>query len=234
MSERPSGAASHSPRTLAKRRIYEQFARVGKALGSPTRLELLDLLSQGERSVEAIARETSLEIASASQHLRALSAARLVETRREGQRIFYRIADPSVVALFHAVRATAEAQLAELELVAQAYLEDDGDFEPIDGEELARRLREETVVLIDVRPPEEYAQGHIRGAINVPPGEIAEWSKAAPRRKPIIAYCRGPYCVYARDAVRTLRRKGLRARSLADGVNEWSAAGRPIVRGASS
>lgn len=227
MSERTPAAS----RAAAKRRIYEQFARIGKALGSPTRLELLDLLSQGERSVDALAREASLEIASCSQHLRALAAARLVETRREGQRIVYRLADPSVVALFHAVRATAEAQLAELDAVKKAYLEDEGDFEAIDRDELAKRLRDGAVVLIDVRPREEYAEGHIRGAIHVPPDEIDAWAREAPRRKEIVAYCRGPYCVYAREAVRTLRKEGLRARPLTDGVNEWRAAGKPIARG---
>ncbi|MBI3768656.1 MAG: metalloregulator ArsR/SmtB family transcription factor [Deltaproteobacteria bacterium] len=223
-------SGSAADRSAAKRRIYEQFARIGKALGSATRLELLDLLSQGERSVEALAREASLEMASASQHLRALAAARLVETRREGQRIVYRIADPSVVALFHAVRAAAKAQLAELDSVAQAYLQREDDFEPIDQSELARRLRDGTVVLIDVRPPEEFAQGHIRGAINVPPGDVSAWAAKAPRKKEIVAYCRGPYCVYSMDAARTLRAKGLRVRALPDGVNEWGAAGRPVAR----
>lgn len=211
-----------------KRRIYEQFARIGKALGSPTRLELLDLLSQGERSVDALAQQASLEMASASQHLRALAAARLVETRRDGQRVVYRIADPSVVALFHALRDTAEKQLAEVDSVARAYLGGDDDLEPIDRAELSQRLKDGSVVLIDVRPREEFAQGHIRGAVSVPPEKIAAWSEKAPRRKEIIAYCRGPYCVYALEAARALGARGLRVRRLSDGVAEWRAAGLPV------
>lgn len=223
---------SNPPRSARKRRIYEQFARIGKALGSSTRLELLDLLSQGERSVDALAREASLGIASTSQHLRALAAARLVETRREGQRVVYRIADPSVVGVFHALRAAAEAQLAELDSVARAYLEHADEFESIDQVELSQRLRDGSVVLLDVRPREEFVQGHIRGAVNVPPAEVAAWAAEAPRKKQVVAYCRGPYCVYALDAARTLRQKGLRVRTMADGVNEWRAAGRAIARGA--
>lgn len=231
MSEHPtSRTPSSQARHAKKRRIYEQFARVGKALGSPTRLELLDLLSQGERSVDALAQEASLEIASASQHLRALAAARLVETRRDGQRVVYRIADPSVVALYHALRDAAEAQLAEVGSVARAYLEGKDELEAIDRAELSRRLKDGSVVLIDVRPGEEFAQGHIRGAISVPLETVAAWAETAPRRKEIVAYCRGPYCVYALDAARQLEKRGLRVRRLIEGVPEWRAAGLPVSR----
>lgn len=216
----------------AKVRIYEQFARIGKALAAPARLELLDLLVQGERSVDALARETQLSVANASQHLQVLLAARLVDTRRDAQRIYYRIAASQVLDLWLAVRRTAEAQLAEMPGVAREYLGDPDDFQPIDREELARRLDAGTVVLIDVRPVEEFEQGHIAGAVSVPITEIKSWARDhAPRRKQIVAYCRGPYCVYARQAVAELRRQGRRAVHLGDGVAEWRTAGHRVTTG---
>ena len=149
-----------------KQRIYEQFARVGKALAAPARLELLDLLAQGERPVEALAGQAHLSVANASQHLRVLHAARLVDFRRDGQSIIYRLAGPRVEDLWHALRGVAEAQLAELDGVARAYLDGRDDFEPIARKDLLRRLEEGTVTLIDVRPYEEYAQGHLPGAVD--------------------------------------------------------------------
>jgi rhodanese-related sulfurtransferase len=216
----------------AKVRIYEQFARIGKALAAPARLELLDLLLQGERSVDALARETQMSVANASQHLQVLLAARLVDTRRDAQRIYYRIAASSVLDLWLAVRRTAEAQLAEMPGVAREYLGDPDAFQPIDREELARRLDAGTVVLIDVRPVEEFEQGHIVGAVSVPITEIKSWARDhAPRRKQIVAYCRGPYCVYARQAVAELRKQGRRAMPLGDGVAEWRTAGYQVTTG---
>lgn len=215
----------------AKQRIYEQFARIGKALAAPGRLELIDLLSQGERPVDALAREAAMSIANASQHLQVLHAARLVDTRREGQRIFYRLAAPSVVNLWLALRSTAEGQLADLSAVARDYLGAPDDFEPIERDELARRIEAGTVVLIDVRPPEEFEQGHIAGAVSVPIEEIKTWARGAPKRKQIVAYCRGPYCVYALQAVTELQKRGLRAVRAKDGVSEWRAAGLPIETG---
>ncbi len=212
----------------AKQRIYEQFARISKALAAPARLELLDLLTQGERSVDALAREAGLSVANASQHLQVLSAARLVESRRNAQRVLYRVADDSVVALWHALRRTAEARLAELDEVANAYLVGRDELEPIDRAELLRRLDAGTVTLIDVRPAEEYAQGHIAGAINVPLDRLPRWVRTAPRRRPVVAYCRGPYCVYALEAVAILRKRGIAARRAEDGVSEWRAAGLPV------
>jgi rhodanese-related sulfurtransferase len=217
----------------AKLRIYEQFARIGKALAAPARLELIDLLTQGERPVDALAREAQITIANASQHLQVLHAARLVESRREGQRIFYRLAGPAVEALWLSLRGTAEAQLAELPGVAREYLGDPEALEPIDRAELARRLDAGTVVLIDVRPAEEYAHGHIAGAVSVPLDELATWAKQAPRRKQIVAYCRGPYCVYAIQAVAALQRRGLRATRAEVGVPEWRAAGLSVAGGMS-
>lgn len=175
-----------------------------------------------------------MSIANASQHLQVLHAARLVETRREGQRIFYRIAAPAVVNLWLALRETAEAQLAELGAVAREYLGEPDPFEPIERDELARRIEAGTVIVIDVRPPEEYEQGHIAGAVSVPLDEIKTWAREAPKRKQIVAYCRGPYCVYAIQAAAELQKRGLRAVRAADGVAEWRAAGLPIETGRAS
>jgi rhodanese-related sulfurtransferase/DNA-binding MarR family transcriptional regulator len=218
----------------AKQRIYEQFARIGKALGAPGRLELIDLLAQGERPVDALAKEARMSVANASQHLQVLLAARLVETRRDAQRIFYRIAAPSVIELWLALRRTAESQLAELPAVAREYLGDPDTFEPIDRDELMRRLEAGTVVVIDVRPTEEFESGHIAGAVSVPVNEIKSWARVeAPKRKQIVAYCRGPYCVYALQAVAELKKRGLRAVRSEDGVAEWRAAGLPVETGKS-
>jgi rhodanese-related sulfurtransferase len=212
----------------AKQRIYEQFARISKALAAPARLELLDLLVQGERSVDALATATELSVANASQHLQVLAAARLVDSRRDAQRVLYRIADESVIALWHSLRHTAEARLAELDEVARDYLVGRDDFEPIGRGELARRLRNGTVTLIDVRPADEYAQGHIAGAVSVPVDEVAEFAKNAPKDRKVVAYCRGPYCVYALQAVAALRKRGVDATRSEDGVAEWRAAGLPV------
>jgi len=216
----------------AKQRIYDQFARIGKALAAPGRLELIDLLAQGERSVEALAKEAQMSVANASQHLQVLLAARLVETRREAQRIHYRLAAPCVTDLWLALRRTAESQLAELPAVAREYLGDPDAFEPISRDELARRLEAGTVVVIDVRPTEEFEQGHIAGAVSVPLDAVKAWARdEAPKRKQIVAYCRGPYCVYALQAVTELKKRGLRATRAEDGVAEWRAAGLPVATG---
>jgi rhodanese-related sulfurtransferase len=224
--------SSKEPNHTAKQRIFEQFARISKALAAPARLELLDLLVQGERSVDALATATELSVANASQHLQILAAARLVDSRRDGQRVLYRIADDSVVSLWHSLRHTAEARLAELDDVARDYLVGRDNFEPIGRGELARRLRNGTVTLIDVRPAEEYAQGHIAGAVSVPVDEVANFAKSAPKGKKVVAYCRGPYCVYALQAVAALLKRGLDATRSEDGVAEWRAAGLPIDVGA--
>jgi rhodanese-related sulfurtransferase len=214
-----------------KQRIYEQFGRIGKALASPSRLELLDLLGQGERSVDALARACDLSVANASQHLQALYAARLVESRRGGQRIYYRLADPSVAALFQALRATAQRQLAEVDAVAREYLEGRDQFEPIDRSELQRRMKAGSVTVIDVRPVEEYQQAHLPGAICVPLDEVKEFARKAPRKKQVVAYCRGPYCVFALKAVAELKKRGIDAVRFEDGVQEWRAAGLPLEAG---
>jgi rhodanese-related sulfurtransferase len=224
MSEDP---ANHA----AKQRIYEQFARISKAIAAPARLELLDLLLQGERPVDSLARATGLSVANASQHLQILAGARLVDSRREAQRIFYRVADASVEALWQALRCTVEARLPELDAVVRDYLVGRDDFEPIDRAELLRRLKAGTVTLIDVRPVEEYQAGHILGAVSVPLGQIAVFAKTAPKRLTVVAYCRGPYCVYALQALAALHRRGVAAMRLEEGVSEWRAAGLPVERG---
>jgi rhodanese-related sulfurtransferase/DNA-binding transcriptional ArsR family regulator len=211
-----------------KQRIYEQFARIGKALASPGRLELLDLLMQGERSVEELALQAHLSVANASQHLQTLHGSRLIENRREGKRVLYRIADPTVEALWRSLRQTAEKQLAELDALVRDYLENKDEFEAIDRDELARRMKAGSVTVIDVRPIEEYEQAHLPGAISVPPEAVEAWARTAPKRKQIVAYCRGPYCVYAVEAVRKLKNRGLRALRSEDGVVEWRAAGLPL------
>src|SRR5215471_9019929 len=214
----------------AKLRIYDQFARLGKALAAPSRLELLDLLMQGERSVDRLAREAHLSVANTSQHLQVLHAARLIESRRQGQRILYRIADPVVERLWLALRAAARTQLAELEQVARDYLEGADDFAPIERRELVKRIRAGTVTVIDVRPRDEYEQGHLPGAISVPLDQIDQWARSAPRRRPVVAYCRGPFCVYALQAVSKLRKRGVQAVRSEDGVAEWREAGLPVER----
>ncbi len=215
-----------------KQRIYEQFARLGKALASPGRLELLDLLGQGERSVEMLAREAELSIANASQHLQVLYAARLVDSRREGQRVIYRLADPAVAMLWQALRTTAHKQLAEVDAVAREYLEGRDQFDPIGRTELLRRMKAGTVTLIDVRPPEEFAQAHLPGAVCVPLDRVKDFARQAPRKKQVVAYCRGPYCVFALKAVAELHKRGLNVARFEDGVQEWSAAGLPLESGA--
>ncbi len=215
-----------------KQRIYEQFARVSKALAAPARLELLDLLVQGERSVDELATEGELSIANTSQHLQVLHGARLVDSRRAGQRIYYRLAGESVERLLQALRHTAEAELAELDQVARDYLDGRDDFEPIERAELVRRLRTGSAILIDVRPRREYEAGHIEGARSVPLGELEAFARRAPKRRTVVAYCRGPYCVFALDAVKMLRRRGIDAVRSEDGVSEWRLAGLPVAAGA--
>jgi rhodanese-related sulfurtransferase len=214
----------------AKQRIYEQFARISKALAAPARLELLDLLMQGERPVDALARATGLSVANASQHLQVLAGAHVVVARREGQRIFYRVADDSVEALWHALRHAAEARLTELHAVARDYLVGRDDFEAIGRTELLQRLKAGAVILIDVRPVEEYEAAHIAGAISIPMERLAAFAKTVAKSRTVVAYCRGPYCVFALQAVAALRKKGITAMRAEDGVSGWRAAGLPIER----
>jgi rhodanese-related sulfurtransferase len=211
-----------------KDRLFEQFARVGKALASPKRLEIVDLLAQGERPVEEIAKETAMSVASASQHLQALKAARMVEARREGLYIHYRLSDEDVFRTWQAVRALAESRLAEVDRVVEAYLEDRDALETVDATELMERLSDGSVVVLDVRPGEEYRAGHIPGALSVPVDILEAALQTLPKDRELVAYCRGPYCVFSDEAVALLRARGYRARRLRQGLPDWRAAGMPV------
>jgi rhodanese-related sulfurtransferase len=211
-----------------KDRLFEQFARVGKALASPKRLEIVDLLAQGERTVEEIARETEMSIASASQHLQVLKGARMVEVRRVGLYMHYRLADEDVFRTWQAVRDLAESRLAEVDRVVEAYLVDRDALEAVDATEWMERLSAEGVVVLDVRPEEEYRAGHIPGAISVPVDALESALQTLPRDREIVAYCRGPYCVFSDEAVSFLRSRGYRAYRLRQGLPDWRAAGMPV------
>jgi rhodanese-related sulfurtransferase/DNA-binding transcriptional ArsR family regulator len=214
-----------------KDQLYEQFARIGKALASPHRLELLDVLAQCERTVEALAAETGMTVANASQHLQVLRAAHLVEVRREGVLMYYRLADESVFTLWHALRTVGEAHLAELDRVVETYLHDRLDFQPLTAQELLRRLNDEQVVVLDVRPAEEYFVGHLPYARSLPVTELEARLAELPVDKEIVAYCRGPYCVFADEAVTLLRQRGYSASRLREGLPDWQLLGLPIEAG---
>jgi rhodanese-related sulfurtransferase len=211
-----------------KDRIFEQFARIGKALASPKRLEIVDLLAQGERTVEEIARETAMSVASASQHLQVLKSTRMVEARREGLYAHYRVADEDVFRTWQAVRALAESRLSEVDSVVEAYLVDRDALEAVDARELMERLSNGNVVVLDVRPEEEYRAGHIPGALSVPVDTLEAALQTLPRDREIVAYCRGPYCVFSDEAVALLRSRGYRASRLRQGLPDWRAAGMPV------
>jgi rhodanese-related sulfurtransferase len=205
--------------------IYEQFARLGKAISAPRRLELLDLLCQGPRTVEALAKQAGISVANASQHLQVLRAARLVETEKKGLYVEYRLAGDEVCTFFIALRGLAESRLAEVEQVAREYFEERGAMEAVESEELLRRVRNGEVTVLDVRPPEEYRAGHIPGALSIPIGELKARLKQLPKDREVVAYCRGPYCVMAVEAVELLRKKGFTAHRLEQGVIDWRARG---------
>ena len=213
-----------------KREIYGQFARIGKALSSGARIELLDLLSQTERPVEELATETGLSIANTSQHLQILRGARMVEVRRQGLFAYYRLADESVFRVWQALRTTGEARLLEIQEVIHTYLKERETMEAITAEELTRRLDKGGVIVLDVRPVEEYQAGHIAGAISLPLVEMAKRLRDVPTTKEIVAYCRGPYCVQSDAAVELLSKKGFKACRLAVGLPDWRANGLPVAR----
>ncbi len=215
----------------AKDALFDGFAEVAKALASGRRAEILDVLAQGERSVEEIAAEIDQSVANTSHHLRALARAGLLTTRRDGTRIYYALASDRVGDLWSAVRDVAEAHGAGLEKLAAAYLGDRDGIEVVDRAELAARLRDGAVVVLDVRPEPEFSAGHIAGARSVPIGVLRKHLKALPAGTEVVAYCRGPYCVYADDAVRELRRRGFTASRLEDGFPEWRRAGLPVASG---
>lgn len=219
----------HSTKRQFKNRLFDQFARIGRALSSPHRLELLDILAQGERSVEQLASETDLSLANASQHLQVLRQAELIVARRDGVRVLYALAGPEVFTLYQALRAASEARLAEIQRVVATFLVDRAQMEVIDRDELRRRLADGEVTLLDVRPALEYRQGHIAGAQSIPVDVLPERITELPTDRPIVAYCRGPYCVYADEAVGLLRARGIRAARLDAGFPDWQAAGLPVA-----
>lgn len=211
--------------------IYEQLARVGRAVASPPRLALLDLLCQGPRTVEGLSREAGLSVANASQHLRVLHGARLVEGDKEGLFVTYRLADPAVCEFFRALRTLAESRLAEVEAIVRQFKDSPESLEPVEKKALLGRFRRGEVIILDVRPPEEYRAGHIAGAVSVPLKDLKSRLSKLPRDREIVAYCRGPYCVLAMKAVKVLLARGFRARRLDDGVPEWRAQGLSVAVG---
>jgi rhodanese-related sulfurtransferase len=220
-----------NPNRAFKDAIYEQFARIGKAVSSPKRLELLDLLCQGERTVEVLAKESGLSIANASQHLQVLRAARLVEAEKEGLFVIYRLADQTVCEFFRSMRVLAESQLAEVEQIKRRFLEGKEGMEPVDREVLLKLVRNGAVTVLDVRPVEEYNAGHIPGALSIPLKELKLHLSELPHKQEIVAYCRGPYCVLSIQAVEMLRTKGFQAIRLEEGIQDLRAMGFPIAEG---
>ena len=208
--------------------LFEQFARIGKALSSGKRLEMLEFLGQGERSVEQLARMTGLSVANTSQHLQLLRQLGLVVARKEGLYVRYRIAGDGIVRLLTALRAVGEEHLADVDRLVKLFHEGKDSLEPVPARELWQRARQGLVTVLDVRPPEEYAQGHIRGAINVPVAELKKRLHQIPADQEVVAYCRGPYCLLAYEAVQLLRKKGIQARRLEEGYPEWKSAGLPV------
>ena len=211
-----------------KDRLYGEFARIGKAIASPHRLEILEILAQGERTVESIAAEAALSVANTSRHLQQLRQAQLVLARRDGLFVHYRLSGPEVVGLMLALRLTAEHHLAEVDRVVGDFFGDRNGFEPVTPDELAHRMTSGEVVVLDVRPEQEYAAGHIAGARSMPVSDMSNRLNELPSDKEYIAYCRGPYCVYADEAVAMLRANGRTAQRLTEGYPEWWFAGRPV------
>lgn len=211
-----------------KDQLCEQFSRIGKAVSSPRRLALLDLLSQAERTVEALAEETGLTRKNTSAHLRVLRGARLVDTRKEPPYVFYRLADPVVFRLLRQLEEASRVRLAEVQRLVQDRYEDPEGLEPIGIPELARRLASDEGFVLDVRPEEEYRSGHIPGALSIPVAELEERLSELPTDREVIAYCRGPYCLFSQQAAEVLRRNGVQARRLEAGFPDWRAAGHPV------
>jgi len=214
-----------------KTAIYEQFARIGKAISNPGRLELLDLLCQGPRTVEALAKEANLGLANTSQHLKALRAARLVEAEKSGLFVTCRLPDEQVCRFFRSLRELAETRLIEVREITREFLANRQGLEPVDREALLTKVREGAVTVLDVRPAEEYRAGHIPGALSIPLKELERRLSDLPRDRDIVAYCRGPYCVLAVEAVEMLRARGFSAFRLEQGLQDWRAEGLPVFAG---
>jgi rhodanese-related sulfurtransferase/DNA-binding transcriptional ArsR family regulator len=211
-----------------KAALYQQLARVAQALASDARLQILEFVAQGERSVDSLAAMTGLSVANTSKHLQALRQSGLVQARKEGLRVYYSVAGDDVVALVSALRAVAEHRVAEVERLIRLWLAHRDEMEPVPATALLQRAKDGLVTVLDVRPAEEYAAGHIPGAINVPLEKLESYLSRLPKRKEVVAYCRGPYCLMSFEAVEKLRKKGWRARRLENGLPEWRAAGLPV------
>jgi rhodanese-related sulfurtransferase len=220
-------------RTEGTQRLFEHFAHIGKAVSSAQRIHLLELLAQGERSVEVLAAEAHLPTANTSHHLQVLRVARLVDVRKQGTRVFYRLAGPDVFDLVQTIRRVAQARISEANDLIQTFFQSPEKLEPVSRRELVKRAREKSVLILDVRPPEEYEAGHILGAISVPLKDLKRRLGRLSKQKEIVAYCRGPYCLLSVHAVEVLRSRGFRARRLADGFPEWRGAGLPTESGPS-
>ena len=213
-----------------KTQIYQQIARVAQALASDARLHLLEYLAQAERSVDELAAMTGLSMANCSKHLQALRQAGLVVARKEGLRVYYSLAGDDVSLLLYSLRQVGEHRVAEVDRLLRTWLAHRDEMEPVPAAELLERAKKGLVTVLDVRPAEEYAAGHLPGAINVPIGKLESYLSKLPKRKEVVAYCRGPYCLMSFEAVATLRKRGWKARRLQDGFPEWRAAGLPVVR----
>jgi rhodanese-related sulfurtransferase len=219
--------SSRSP----KQDLFTQLARIGTALSSGVRLEILELLSQSERSVDDLSTLTGAAVANTSQHLQKLRQAGLIVGRKQGQFVFYRIASEKVMTLLATLARVGEAHDAEIERIVRLYFLSKDDFEPVPAAELLDRARRGLVTILDVRPPQEFAAGHVPGAVNIPIHELEKRIRELPKRKEIIAYCRGPFCLMSFEAVHLLRKRGMRARRLQDGMPEWRVAGLPVEAG---
>jgi rhodanese-related sulfurtransferase len=204
-----------------KREVFQQLARIGTALSSPPRLEFLELVAQGERSVDQLATLTGVSVANTSQHLQKLRQAGLITGRKEGQYVYYRLAGDEVVGLLSALGAVGQTYLAEVERIVRLYFASKDELEPVPAKELLDRAKKGLVTVLDVRPPEEFAAGHLPDAVNIPIYELEKRLSELPKRKEVVAYCRGPYCLMSYDAVQVLRKKGLKARRLEAGLPEW-------------
>jgi len=226
----PSEGSRERDSRRAKTALFDEFARLAQALANGRRLEIVDVLANGERTVERLAAETGLSVANASQHLQVLREVGLVRRRRDGTRIYYELRDAEVFDMWRNLRNVAAQRLAEISQLADAYLGARDSLEPVTRVELLRRLkRGEDVVVLDVRPTEEFAAGHLPPAISIPLAELRRRLRELPRDKEVVAYCRGPYCAFAHKAVRILQQAGFRARRLEDGLPEWKAAGLPVI-----
>jgi len=211
-----------------KRELYQSISKVAQALASGNRLQLLEFMAQGERSVDALAAMAGMTVANASQHLQALRRAGLVAARKEGQRVYYRLAGDDVVRLYDVLRTVAESRLAEVKQMVAEFLGDKDALEPIAVDELLSRAKRGLVTVLDVRPPEEFAAGHLPGAVNIPIDKLESGLSKLSKQREVVAYCRGPYCLMSFEAVLKLRKRGWRARRLRDGFPEWKAAGLPV------